>query len=63
MAQKKHLEEFKKLKEIMSDYKVANWMDIRRTDVLNNHEGTDIGDEKHIAPLQLSYGALRRRGF
>ena len=29
-------------------------MDIKRTDVLNNHEGTDIGDEKHIAPLQLS---------
>jgi DNA modification methylase len=30
------------------------WMDIRRTDVLNGHEGTDLGDEKHIAPLQLS---------
>jgi DNA modification methylase len=29
------------------------WMDIRRTDVLNGHEGTDLGDEKHIAPLQL----------
>lgn len=29
------------------------WMDIRRTDVLNGHEGTDTGDEKHIAPLQL----------
>jgi len=29
------------------------WMDIKRTDVLNNSEGTDIGDEKHIAPLQL----------
>ena len=29
------------------------WMDIRRTDVLNNREGTDLGDEKHIAPLQL----------
>jgi len=29
------------------------WMDIRRTDVLNNREGTDMGDEKHIAPLQL----------
>jgi len=29
------------------------WMDIKRTDVLNNAEGTDMGDEKHIAPLQL----------
>jgi DNA modification methylase len=29
------------------------WMDIKRTDVLNNKEGTDMGDEKHIAPLQL----------
>jgi DNA modification methylase len=29
------------------------WMDIKRTDVLNSHEGTDMGDEKHIAPLQL----------
>jgi DNA modification methylase len=29
-------------------------MDIKRTDVLNNSEGTDLGDEKHIAPLQLS---------
>jgi DNA modification methylase len=29
------------------------WMDIKRTDVLNNSEGTDMGDEKHIAPLQL----------
>lgn len=29
------------------------WMDIRRTDVLNGKEGTDMGDEKHIAPLQL----------
>lgn len=30
------------------------WMDIQRTDVLNNVEGTETGDEKHIAPLQLS---------
>jgi DNA modification methylase len=31
------------------------WFDIRRTDVLNNtREGTDQGDEKHIAPLQLT---------
>lgn len=29
------------------------WMDIKRTDVLNNQEGTAQGDEKHIAPLQL----------
>lgn len=29
------------------------WMDIKRTDVLNNKEGTALGDEKHIAPLQL----------
>lgn len=30
------------------------WMDIRRTDVLNGKEGTAQGDEKHIAPLQLT---------
>ncbi|MDR0231597.1 MAG: hypothetical protein LBI82_05700 [Dysgonamonadaceae bacterium] len=30
------------------------WMDIKRTDVLNGKEGTDMGDEKHIAPLQLA---------
>jgi DNA modification methylase len=29
------------------------WFDIKRTDVLNNKEGTAQGDEKHIAPLQL----------
>jgi DNA modification methylase len=29
------------------------WMDILRTDVLNGSEGTAMGDEKHIAPLQL----------
>jgi len=29
------------------------WMDIKRTDVLNGKEGTAMGDEKHIAPLQL----------
>lgn len=34
------------------------WMDIQRTDVLNNIEGTDTGDEKHIAPLQL--GVIER---
>ena len=42
------------LEEVMNDYSVATWMDIKRTDVLNNSEGTDLGDEKHIAPLQLS---------
>lgn len=29
------------------------WMDIKRTDVLTAHEGTAMGDEKHICPLQL----------
>jgi len=29
------------------------WFDIKRTDVLNGKEGTALGDEKHIAPLQL----------
>lgn len=29
------------------------WFDIKRTDVLNGKEGTSMGDEKHIAPLQL----------
>lgn len=42
------------LEEVEKQYKVQSWMDIRRTDVLNNREGTDMGDEKHIAPLQLS---------
>ena len=30
------------------------WMDIKRTDVLTASEGTAMGDEKHICPLQLS---------
>ncbi|GJQ07491.1 DNA methyltransferase [Capnocytophaga cynodegmi] len=42
------------LNEVMEEYKVNSWFDIKRTDVLNNSEGTDLGDEKHIAPLQLS---------
>jgi DNA modification methylase len=42
------------LQEVFNDYAVQTWMDIKRTDVLNNSEGTDLGDEKHIAPLQLS---------
>ncbi len=33
---------------------VGSWFDIRRTDVLNGKEGTAQGDEKHIAPLQLT---------
>lgn len=36
------------------DWLTGSWFDIRRTDVLNNKEGTDMGDEKHIAPLQLT---------
>lgn len=47
-------EDMEHLQEVMKDYNVATWMDIKRTDVLNNSEGTDLGDEKHIAPLQLS---------
>lgn len=42
------------LEEIMKEYRVNSWFDIKRTYVLNNSEGTDLGDEKHIAPLQLS---------
>lgn len=42
------------LYQVEKEYKVQSWMDIKRTDVLNNKEGTDLGDEKHIAPLQLS---------
>jgi DNA modification methylase len=42
------------LEEVMLNFKQQTWMDIKRTDVLNNTEGTDLGDEKHIAPLQLS---------
>lgn len=34
------------------------WMDIKRTDVLTAHEGTAMGDEKHICPLQL--GVIER---
>jgi DNA modification methylase len=47
-------EDIEHLAEIESQYCVQSWMDIKRTDVLNNREGTDLGDEKHIAPLQLS---------
>lgn len=42
------------LSEIKADWCSNSWFDIRRTDVLNGKEGTDMGDEKHIAPLQLS---------
>ena len=47
-------EDIEHLQEVEQQYKVQSWMDIKRTDVLNNQEGTDLGDEKHIAPLQLS---------
>lgn len=46
--------DIKHLEDVYKDYAVQSWMDIKRTDVLNNREGTDLGDEKHIAPLQLS---------
>lgn len=47
-------EDIEHLEEVMLNFKQQSWMDIKRTDVLNNTEGTDLGDEKHIAPLQLS---------
>ncbi|AMD85101.1 DNA modification methylase [Capnocytophaga haemolytica] len=47
-------EDIEYLNEIMKEYRVNTWFDIKRTDVLNNREGTAMGDEKHIAPLQLS---------
>jgi DNA modification methylase len=50
-VEKKDIEHYN---QVVKDYKVQSWMDIKRTDVLNNREGTDLGDEKHIAPLQLS---------
>jgi DNA modification methylase len=39
--------------DLPKDWYSDVWFDIKRTDVLNNREGTDMGDEKHIAPLQL----------
>jgi DNA modification methylase len=39
---------------IKPEWLSGSWFDIKRTDVLNNKEGTDTGDEKHIAPLQLT---------
>ena len=47
-------EDIEHLHEIEKEYTTQTWMDIKRTDVLNNREGTAMGDEKHIAPLQLS---------
>jgi DNA modification methylase len=41
------------INEIKSHWVQSAWFDIKRTDVLNNKEGTAMGDEKHIAPLQL----------
>jgi len=40
--------------EIWQKWASCVWMDILRTDVLNGTEGRAQGDEKHIAPLQLS---------
>jgi DNA modification methylase len=40
--------------EVWQKWASPVWMDIKRTDVLNGVEGTALGDEKHIAPLQLS---------
>lgn len=47
-------EDIEHYEEVLKDYTNQAWFDIKRTDVLNNREGTDLGDEKHIAPLQLS---------
>jgi DNA modification methylase len=41
------------LNSLQSHWLQNVWFDIKRTDVLNNKEGTAMGDEKHIAPLQL----------
>jgi DNA modification methylase len=40
--------------DLTPDWFTGSWFDIKRTDVLNSKEGTDLGDEKHIAPLQLT---------
>jgi DNA modification methylase len=55
------IEYYKELNGVVNEKSLINpewftgsWFDIRRTDVLNNKEGTDMGDEKHIAPLQLT---------
>jgi len=45
---------FDETKMMKPEFFTGSWFDIRRTDVLNNKEGTDMGDEKHIAPLQLT---------
>lgn len=50
-VEKKDIEHYQ---EVLRDFTQQTWMDIKRTDVLNNRQGTDLGDEKHIAPLQLS---------
>jgi DNA modification methylase len=47
-------EDIQHYEEVVKAFTQQSWMDIKRTDVLNNREGTDLGDEKHIAPLQLS---------
>jgi len=45
---------FEETKLFDPEFFSGSWFDIKRTDVLNNKEGTDTGDEKHIAPLQLT---------
>jgi len=40
--------------KLKPEWLTGSWFDIRRTDVLNGKEGTAMGDEKHIAPLQLT---------
>lgn len=39
--------------EVWQKWASPVWMDIKRTDVLTASEGTSMGDEKHICPLQL----------
>lgn len=39
--------------EVWQKWASPVWMDIKRTDVLTASEGTAMGDEKHICPLQL----------
>lgn len=50
-VEKSDIEEYQKMLE---EIRHQTWFDIKRTDVLNNKEGTEMGDEKHIAPLQLT---------
>lgn len=47
-------QDIEEMNEICEQYTQQTWFDIKRTDVLNNRQGFAMGDEKHIAPLQLS---------